>query len=407
MILLVSLSFEIRTSAYAIANMTSNGEILTQIGRGGGIKPLIALVNDGENLHSQCLALSSLRRLAFVRENRDRMMSENILECLTSASRTSQIEIQREVAGCLCNLSLSLSNRLAIAQKAMSELVLLTQSEDVETIRLSLGSLANCAEDIGTHVFMKSASILDTIVGCLEREEFDIKRESARVVTGLLSSREIHPHIIQHGGLDSLILLSGSDSCEECRYLTALSFHKLTPSPTSHETLINDGLKNIMSLIKDAQRDTRKHAVSALRDLSSNGRDNIIFFQLGVPALMVELIKENDTDIKTIALSVLRHLSPNNVITDGFDTSDIVPSVIRCISRANEDMRCQIAGLFANLSEHRECHTPIVSGGIGNAIKSLISIEQDEIWQVSSLVFIIDLLFCIILTSFHILASPH
>lgn len=370
------------SSSAAIANMTSNGEILAQIGRGGGIKPLIALANDGD-IFSQCLALSSLRRLAFVRENRDRMMSENILECLTSASRTSQVEIQREVAGCLCNLSLSSSNRLAIAQKNTSELVLLTQSEDVETVRLILCSLGNCAEDIDTHVFMKSASILDTIVGCLKKEELDIKRESARVVTGLLSSREIHPHIIQHGGLDSLILLSGSDSCEECRYLIALSFHKLTPSPTSHETLINNGLTNIMSLIKDVQRDTRKHAVSALRDLSSNGRDNVLFFQLGVPALMVELIKENDTDIKTIALSVLRHLSPNNMITDSFDTSGIVQSVIRCISRANKDMRCQIAGLFANLSEHRECHTSIASGGIGNAIKSLISIEQDEIWQVS------------------------
>jgi len=371
------------SSAY-VANMTSNGEILAQIGRGGGIKPLIALANDGKNLHSQCLALSSLRRLAFVRENRDMMMSENVLECLTSASRTSQVEIQREVAGCLCNLSLSSSHHLAVAQTAKSELVLLTQSEDIDTVSLSLGSLANCSEDIDTHVLMKSASILDTIVGCLEREELDIKRESARVVTGLLSSREIHPHIIQHGGLDSLILLSGSDSCEECRYLTALSFHKLTPSPTSHEILINNGLTNIMSLIKDVQRDTRKHAVSALRDLSSNGRDNVLFFQLGVPALMVELIKENDTDIKTIALSVLRNLSQNKMITDSFDTSGMVQSVIRCISLANEDMRCQIAGLFANLSEHRECHTSIVSGGIGNAIKSLIFIEQDEIWQVSS-----------------------
>ena len=98
---------------------------------------------------------------------------------------------------------------------------------------------------------------------------------------------------------------------------------------------------------------------------------------------MVELIKENDTDVKTIALSVLRNLSQNKMITDSFDTSGIVQSVIRCISRANEDMRRQIAGLFATLSEHRECHTSIVSGEIGNAMKSLTSIEQDEIWQVS------------------------
>jgi hypothetical protein len=52
----------------------------------------------------------------------------------------------------------------------------------------------------------------------------------------------------------------------------------------------------------------------------------------------------------------------------------------------NCDNPCQVAGLFANLSEHIECQSTMVSNGIVQAIDTLLSIEEhDEIWQVSRL----------------------
>ena len=395
-------------STFGIANMTSNGEILSQIGRGGGIKPLVALAQGTENLHSQCLALSSLRRLAFVRENRDKMMAEGIVGTLSLASKTAELEIQREVASTFCVLSLCSSHHVVIAQSAMSELLVLTQSDDLETIRLSLGALANLAEGIETHSYMTRIS--NTIVGCLERDELDIKREAARVISNLLSSCEVHPHIIKRG-LDSLILLS-ANSCNECRYLTALSFRKLSSTLSSHHMLINDGLQNILALIKVQNGKTRKHAATALRDLcaSSGGNDNILFFKLGVPGAMVDLVKENDRDVQIVAVATLRHLSSSDRIKDGFSTSGIMQSVIRCISRANEDMRCQIAGLFANLSEHRECHPTIVANGIVQAVDSLTSIEHDEIWQVrykNAGCEILAIILCIFLRLFLTITTLH
>ena len=368
-------------STFGIANLTSNSEILTQIGRGGGIRPLIALAKS-ENLHSQCLAFSALRRCSFIRENRDRLVADGIIETLTSACNTADPEIQREVASCFCNLSLSSNHRLDIAQYAMSELItLVKRASDVDTVRLSLGALANLAEGIDTHSFMDSAPILDTIVDCLDRDEIDVKREAGRVIANLLSSSEIHLHVIRRG-LDSLIRLSAY-TCEECRYLTALAFRKLSPTISSHHALINDGLQNIISLVKDQDGKTRKHAATTLRDLSASVNDNILFFKHGVPAAMVELVKEKDKENQIIAVATLRFLSRGALIKDNFSDSGIVQSVVRCISWANEDMRCQIAGLFANLSEHRECQSTMVLNGVVQAVDTLLSIENDEIWQVS------------------------
>ena len=100
---------------------------------------------------------------------------------------------------------------------------------------------------------------------------------------------------------------------------------------------------------------------------------------------MIELVKESDKDNQIIAVATLRHLSSNNMIKDNFADSGMMQSVIRCIAWANEDMRCQTAGLFANLSEHIECHPTMVSTGIVGAIDSLLSIENDDIAQVSML----------------------
>ena len=135
---------------FGIANLTSNGDILSDIGRGGGIMPLITLAKSS-NFHYNCLALSSLWRLSFVRENRDLLVADGIVETLIGACKTDVPEIQQEVASCFCNLSLAPNLRFSIAHLAMPELVFLTKCNDLGTVRLSLCVRGNLAEDIDTH----------------------------------------------------------------------------------------------------------------------------------------------------------------------------------------------------------------------------------------------------------------
>ncbi len=131
----------------------------------------------------------------------------------------------------------------------------------------------------------------------------------------MLTSSEIHPHIIRRG-LDSLIHISAND-CKECRYLTALSFRKLSLSAALHNTLVN-GLQNIISLAKDQDIKIRKHAPAALRDLCASGKEHDLFFKLGVPSFMVELVRENDKEVQIIAVAALRHLASSDKITYDF-----------------------------------------------------------------------------------------
>ncbi|KAL3789563.1 hypothetical protein ACHAWO_009126 [Cyclotella atomus] len=222
---------------FGIANLTSNAEVLSQIGRGGGIRPLLSLAKS-DNLHYQCSAISGLRRLALIRENRDRLISEGIVSILVSnSSKTAETALQREIASCFCNLTLAKNHRADITRTAIGEIAVLSQSSDPETIRLSLGAIANLAEDIETHQHIHTANAVNSAISALGHQELDIKREAARAVTNILSTIDFHPEVVEHG-LDSLITLS-AESCDECRYLTATSFRKLSTSKVAHHTLIH------------------------------------------------------------------------------------------------------------------------------------------------------------------------
>jgi hypothetical protein len=366
---------------FGIANLTSNPEILAQVGRGGGIRPLIALAKSN-NLQLQCLAISGLRRLALIRENRDRLIIEGAVQILAKLT-THDPEVQKEIAGCFCNLTLSPGHRVDITRTIIPELSSLSKSNnDIETARLSLGAIANLAEDIDTHSCMKQAHILSSVLIGLGHQEIDIKREAARATSNLLSSQDFHAEVIEHG-LENLIQISAI-SCDECHYLTALSFRKLSPTLASHHTLVNNGLQNILALTKVADKMTRVHAATSIRDLSaSDGIDKANFFKHGTIAAMLELVKDNEKDLQIIAIATLRHLSPSKHIRDDFSSSVMVKSVVRCLSWANDDMKCQIGGLFANLSEHMEFHSIMVTQGIIPALGKLALTENDEIKQVS------------------------
>jgi hypothetical protein len=77
-------------------------------------------------------------------------------------------------------------------------------------------------------------------------------------------------------------------------------------------------LQNIISLAKDQDIKIRKHAPAALRDLCASGKEHDLFFKLGVPSFMVELVRENDKEVQIIAVAALRHLASSDKITYDF-----------------------------------------------------------------------------------------
>ena len=192
-------------AAFTLANLASNPEYLNSIGKQGGIGPLIMLARSN-NIHSQCLALAALRRLANFPGNRARLVQGGVLTALASAGLSGELEIQREVASCLCNITLESSTRIETSQVCMSAVVHLAQSGDLEAARQSVGALANLAEDIETHAYIGAVGGGRCMIALMNHDALDIHREASRAISNLLTSFHHQADIIQDGlpGLSTL-----------------------------------------------------------------------------------------------------------------------------------------------------------------------------------------------------------
>ena len=177
--------------------------------------------------------------------------------------------MREQVAACLCNLSLSEQDRVAVATRCVPALVALSQGGDLEAARQAIGTLANLAEEIDTHELIAKAGGGRAMTGLMEHDSLDIFREASRAISNLLTSFE-HQAVIIEQGLPGLNALAQSTDAE-CQYHAALSFRKLSPNLASHRGMCHDGgLKALFHLLKAKDFKTRRQAATALRDLCAH-----------------------------------------------------------------------------------------------------------------------------------------
>lgn len=173
------------------------------------------------------------------------------------------------MAACLCNLSLSEQDRVAVATRCVPALVALSQGGDLEAARQAIGTLANLAEEIDTHELIAKAGGGRAMTGLMKHDSLDIFREASRAISNLLASFE-HQAVIIEQGLPGLNALARSTDTE-CQYHAALSFRKLSPNLASHRGMCHDGgLKALFHLLKAKDFKTRRQAATALRDLCAH-----------------------------------------------------------------------------------------------------------------------------------------
>ena len=127
-------------AAFCIANLCSNPDYLQYLGKNGGIPPLL-LLSQSKNVHSQCIALAALRRLADCSSNWALLIEAGVLNSLTRGGLSLENEILKEVSACICSLSLSEEHRVEIAYKCISAVVSLSSSPilDIQTGSWSYG----------------------------------------------------------------------------------------------------------------------------------------------------------------------------------------------------------------------------------------------------------------------------
>jgi hypothetical protein len=355
--------------AFIVANMCSNPDYLANIGANGGIPPLMMLTKS-ENINTLCIAIAALRRLAKSEENWNALIEAGVLDSLASAGFSTELEVQKEVAACICSLSLSAAHRVEIAYKCIRAIVQLSSVANLEVARQAVGSMANLAEEVDTHEYIARANGGKCLTALEHHKSLDIQREATRGIANLLSSLR-HQSIVIQDGIPGLLQLAYSDD-EQCCYHLALSLRKLSPNLKSHPVFVfNGGFKAVFRLLTLPNLNTQKQAAAALRDFCANADFKLKCAEDGGIAALISLCRHTEEQLQALALASLRHLSLHDALKQRIVEERALRPAIRCAQFHNEDIHIQVAGLLANLSENADNQIPMIEDSVGITLVSL------------------------------------
>jgi hypothetical protein len=366
-------------SSFALSNFVANQMALNIIGREGGVRPFLSLMSSS-NRYYKYLASSALRCLSCEPKNWCLLCQTEPLSSLNYCGKTDDIEIKRSIAACFCNLSLDEANKVVITTQSVKEIVALSQVEDDECRRQSIGAIANLAESEETHDLMKVFINMEALLGQLKRQTLDVNREISRLLSNLLTSKFYQDGFAELKELALLFDLVASKD-PECLYHVSVCLRTLSLNTMFHHMIINGGLISLFTLLQARDIKAAKHAAAAFRNLcASDVLKEQIAHQGGID-FGVLLTKSSKSELQLLGLACLRHLSINKDLKREIVSKGALEPCMRYSSWAAEGLQRQIAGLVANLSEDVENQVDIVKCGATQAVLMLARNKNSEVQQ--------------------------
>lgn len=348
-------------------NLVSNDDIIDIVGGHDGINILMSL-SSSEIYHCQCAGISGLRRLAKTSENRERLLHAQVEIILNMNGSIDEVDIQREVAGCLQTLSTDPLHRKTISYHCLPVLRSLLSSTDPDTLESAAATIAYLAEsDEYRKEVIYTIPILD-LTPLLQNTHVQVYREASRAISNILSSCETHNSFTSNG-LSALLCLC-QDIDKECQYNASLACRKIVVSKISHPQIMGQ-ISGLMTLANCEQMETRNLALTVLRDLSANACNRRTLLEKSAAHVLIPLLDHRDLSTKTLATATLRHLSSDHELQRMIMTGDIIIKAASSILGASDNLLSQLAGLLANLSEEDDNRCDMVQMGVVPALTVL------------------------------------
>ncbi len=175
-----------RAVAFAFNNIAANSQNHTVCERLGLTRALTILLNDPDK-DTNLQATLATRRLCESAKFRNQFVDlHGIPVLLTLGLNTEDVEMKREVAATLRNLSLSVHGKVVIIrEKGLKLLAEYMQSPDVEICHQATGVVANLAEATENQALMVDEGIIQHLKYVLRSKSVDIQREACRALANL------------------------------------------------------------------------------------------------------------------------------------------------------------------------------------------------------------------------------
>ena len=312
-----SADLEVRRGvAFALNNIATSQANHRSCETLGVLRPLVHLLKD-EDRDVQLQTMVSTRQLCSTDKCSFQFIDElQGLKPLLALGRSDSIEIQREVAATLRNLSLGpAANSSAIVRAGgIDVLNILAVSSDVETSHQALGVIATLAETIENQRAMLEGGILQRLKFILRSKNVVSNREAVRALANLSSEYAFAAAIAEGGAMMPLSQALMSSDFITQRY-AALGLSNLAANPANQERVIAEGaLLPLVSLADGDNGDleSRRFALAALGSVAASRSTHPMLGEAQMAALLARTLRTcDDAEVRSLCYLGLANLAVN------------------------------------------------------------------------------------------------
>ena len=340
---------------------------------------------DSNSPYIQCFGLSAARSLAAREEHYTSLCKNGIFSKIEQVKMFQNYENLRELGGLMFNLTFYCDEKKNLFCHCMEKLKFLLESDDCHLIRQAISTYGNLFEDASTLETLVEMKILQSISMFLKHTNVDVQRESMRAISNILTVCKFHEQVTKHS-LNGIISLANTTD-NECLYCCVLGLRKIAMYRGAHSSIVSGAIPILLPLANKLESKTASNLIMLLRELSGNPNFRFKLVEYGLIDYALSMTKLKCMNTQAISVSMMRHISEEHNLTPKIVDSGAVKVVVRLVSRATNDLRCQISGLLANLSENCKNHILMVEEGVISAITIMHRFENNE----TQLVRLLDL----------------
>ncbi len=369
-------------ASFALHQVSMRRESITYFRDVGIERCLLNYVSEAP-LHLLSHAISTMRLVSFDDEISKRIVERDGLQILTSILEDSPQEVKREISAIFCNLSRQPENKLSIVNSVVIvRIINLSDFKDPEISRFSMATIANIAEDMRTHsILLSAADLLHMIVNKISSSNLSLQREASRAASNILSAKTQHKKFLNANGLDVMYQLSRSLD-KECQFYASLSFDKLNSNPFNCDDIIqSDILHAVLHLGKGTENIiASRHAISALRGLSSNKAIRELVAEKGGLRVAIDLLNSDDFQLQVLAAETLHYLSVSKRLKFSMCDDGVLEVINKCVIAAtNEVLLFHCACALSNISEDPQARKSLSNEEVFQSLALMAFHESERI----------------------------
>ena len=174
-----------RAVAFTLNNIASNPSNHVACERLGLTRALVSLLADSDK-DTNLQATLATRHLCESAKFRNQFTELNGIPVLLALGLSEDVEVKREVAATLRNISLSVHSKVVMVREQCLQLLNdMMHSADVEICHQATGVIANLAESTENQTLMVDNGVIQHLKYVMRSKSIDVQREASRALANI------------------------------------------------------------------------------------------------------------------------------------------------------------------------------------------------------------------------------